>query len=245
MVALFARAPELFAGSPLLRAPLLRQDTSAAVVDTVLDCARFWQQRSEGDFYTFGAASYLDGSWDAKPYRDLSRRCNPVLAERFESLYQSLTATLTGLIGPVAFEPDLALPGFHVFCPKPGLGLHHASKVMAAAGGSIHLDLQHLCHATFWSRYDTVDWQRPLSFTLALELPAAGGGLRFWPGCANQAAAHASSAQMINYQVGEMVLFIVPLLHQIAPVPSLIASDRRITLQGHGLRCDGVWRLYF
>jgi hypothetical protein len=33
--------------------------------------------------------------------------------------------------------------------------------------------------------------------------------------------------------------------HQIAPAFNCEPRDRRITLQGHGVRCDGVWRLYF
>jgi hypothetical protein len=245
MAFLFAQVPELFADAPLLPVPLLSPEHSASVVERVLDLADLWQQRADADFYTLGAASYLDGAWDGQPYSALAQRCNPILADRFADLYRLLAATLADLIGPVAFEPELALPGFHVFSPKPGLPLHAASKALAAAGGSVHFDLQHHAHTTFWSRYDAVDWKHPLSFTVALQLPAAGGGLQFWPGCVDALAPTSSSAQSVAYRVGEMVLFMLPLRHQIAPVQSLIPGDRRITLQGHGLRCDGVWRLYF
>lgn len=245
MASLFAQVPELFADAPLLAVPLLSPEHSSAVVERVVDLADLWQQRSGADFYTLGAASYLDGAWDGQPYRALAMRCNPILADRLADLYRLLASKLDDLIGPVAFEPELALPGFHVFAPRPGLPMHAASSAMASAGGSVHFDLQHHCHATFWSRYDAVDWQHPLSFTLALELPAAGGGLRIWPGCKDAATATPSSAQSVSYRVGEMVLFMLPLLHQIAPVQSLTPNDRRVTLQGHGLRCDGVWRLYF
>jgi hypothetical protein len=29
------------------------------------------------------------------------------------------------------------------------------------------------------------------------------------------------------------------------PGYKLSDTDRRISLQGHGVKCDGVWRLYF
>lgn len=245
MVRLFAKAPDLFVGAPLLSVPLLSAKYSDDIVDGVLNLADLWQQRSEADFYTLGAASYLDGAWDSEPYRAFAQRCNSILADHFEDLYSLLASKLVDLIGPVVFESELALPGFHVFAPKPGQIMCDASCVMASVGGSIHWDLQHLCHSSFWLRYDKVEWKYPLSFTLALQLPAAGGGLQFWPDCTNASLATSSAAQSINYCVGNMVIFMLPLLHQIAPVKTLSPTDRRITLQGHGLRCDGVWRLYF
>ena len=48
-----------------------------------------------------------------------------------------------------------------------------------------------------------------------------------------------------EYMEGNMVYFIGHLVHQIAPAKKCLPNDRRITLQGHGIMCDGAWRIYF
>ena len=48
-----------------------------------------------------------------------------------------------------------------------------------------------------------------------------------------------------EYTEGNMIYFTGHLLHQIIPGQKIVPTDRRITIQGHGLKCDGVWRLYF
>ena len=47
------------------------------------------------------------------------------------------------------------------------------------------------------------------------------------------------------YNKGEMVYFVGHLLHQMMPGINVQPTDRRITVQGHGQKCDGVWRLYW
>ena len=47
------------------------------------------------------------------------------------------------------------------------------------------------------------------------------------------------------YTEGEMIYFIGHLLHQMMPGVNVQPTDRRITVQGHGQKCDGVWRLYW
>lgn len=50
----------------------------------------------------------------------------------------------------------------------------------------------------------------------------------------------------VNYEEGYMTLFDNLLLHQVAPfnLPYQI-DEERITLQGHGIKCDNIWRLFF
>lgn len=48
-----------------------------------------------------------------------------------------------------------------------------------------------------------------------------------------------------KYIEGNLVYFTGHVVHQIAPAKNCHPYDRRITVQGHGLKCDGVWRLYF
>ena len=47
------------------------------------------------------------------------------------------------------------------------------------------------------------------------------------------------------YRLGELVLHSGDLLHQAAPGVALAPSDERFTLQGHALRRDGTWELYW
>jgi hypothetical protein len=52
--------------------------------------------------------------------------------------------------------------------------------------------------------------------------------------------------KVIDYKEGYMILFKDPMLHQIMPfnVPYTL-DEERITIQGHGIMCDGKWQLYF
>jgi hypothetical protein len=50
---------------------------------------------------------------------------------------------------------------------------------------------------------------------------------------------------VVSYNLGESFFFKGVLLHQIAPFISLEENERRITMQGHGLLCDGIWRIFF
>ncbi len=50
---------------------------------------------------------------------------------------------------------------------------------------------------------------------------------------------------VLPYKVGRAAYHIGSIWHQIMPGYKLSDTDRRITLQGHGIKCDGIWRLYF
>jgi len=50
---------------------------------------------------------------------------------------------------------------------------------------------------------------------------------------------------VLPYKAGRASYHIGRVWHQIMPGHKLCGTDRRITLQGHGVKCDGIWRLYF
>lgn len=228
------------------RLPMLSAQECLPIVERVMALSGHWLQRGPVDFYTLGAASYLDGAWDNDPYRSRRMATNPILQSAFAGLYALVVNRLSAALAcDVAFHPELALPGFHVFAAKPGEPMLPSTPAMAAAGGSIHRDLQYQSHRTLWQRYNYVDWQHPLSFTLPLELPAAGGGLNIWPAHGPLDDLKHCTPERIPYRSGELVWFCTPLAHQIAPVQPVSENDRRLTLQGHGLRCGGCWLLYF
>ena len=47
------------------------------------------------------------------------------------------------------------------------------------------------------------------------------------------------------YTPGVLMLHSGHTLHQIAAVDQAYPDDERITLQGHGLYCDGAWTIYW
>ena len=58
-------------------------------------------------------------------------------------------------------------------------------------------------------------------------------------------AIYDTKPMVIPYTVGKLFYHTQHILHQIIPGYKPSNVDRRITLQGHGIKCDGIWRLYF
>jgi hypothetical protein len=102
-----------------------------------------------------------------------------------------------------------------------------------------------------------------ISFTLCIKLPAAGSGLIVWPQLTgNRVATLASehkvageaalaylvgrhTAEFVPYRVGSMVRHDGQLVHWIPSLEGVRKGDERITLQGHGIRRDGRWHLFW
>ena len=215
------------------------------VRDTVLALRAHWARRhAELPFYTLGVASYIDAIGDTPAYPSLARESNRLFWQHFTWLYERVAAVLARVLAePVGYAEALSLPGFHIF---------ESAKAFEEPIGVIHFDLQYLLH----------DWQgqvaeldNPLSFTLAITLPRRGGGLNTWnvshadwvahPGETPADLARRHSAGYHAYQRGHLALHSGHLMHQIAPAIDMQPDDERITLQGHGVRADGVWRLYW
>jgi len=196
-------------------------------------------------FYTLGTASYLDSSeGDDSEYRKLAQQSNPILLEHFSSLYDRLKHALEEATGaPVIYEKELALPGFHIFL---------SDKMFEKPIASVHFDLQF--ESIQWD-YEDVDYDNLISFTLPITLPHTGGGLYYWdifrPDVKDllrrelDALKETKERKYHPYEVGNLVVHNGLMLHQIAPGKDLAPDDSRITLQGHGLFCDGAYRLYW
>ena len=134
---------------------------------------------------------------------------------------------------------------------------------MEQPSATIHVDLQHEQHDFLWNHFADVDLTNTLSFTLPLQVPTNGGGLNTWEEESmkqyeidNKYTKHMKELDyskwgdygeptVVPYKAGEMFWFIGSLVHQIAPAYNADFNDRRISLQGHGVKCDGVWQLYF
>ncbi|SOD89692.1 hypothetical protein [Streptomyces sp. Ag109_G2-15] len=224
---------------------------SAALRDAVHGLRRHWTPRGPepAAFFTLGAPSYLDLAPDPESgvYQKRADVSRPLLENSFDWLYARLAAVLGEHLGaPVHYPEHLALPGFHVWL---------SAAVFTKPTAPMHFDLQY--RAFSWP--PGTDLKRQISFTLPVRLPAAGGGLNLWD-VSHEQFRHAlekgwieSAADLkrfhalryIPYTVGRMVIHSGHTLHQVAPSTRVEPDDERLTLQGHGVWCDGRWLLYW
>ena len=157
----------------------------------------------------------------------------------------------------MVIDKFLSHPGFHIFATKTGSVLEpEYLKLFEEPLGSVHVDVQYEEHYDYWHSFKEVDLKNTLSFTIPVKLPTHGGGLYTWEDEVNPYSFNYTtnenkldeleSPSVSNlYNTGEMIYFIGHLLHQMMPGVNVQPTDRRITVQGHGVKCDGVWRLYW
>ena len=183
-------------------------------------------------------------------YQRRAMKLNPIFRERLGWLYDRLAKTLADALGaPTRYPDDLALPGFHV----NQKAIREKTVGPFRTGPAPHFDLQ--WQKIDWGDPSKVDFKLPLSFTLAVALPAKGGGLKTWDirydeykklNTDEKAKLRAARKKEYHpYTVGQMVVHSGFQLHQVAPTPEFGPGDERITLQGHGIKRDGVWQLYW
>ena len=212
----------------------------------VLTASSHWKRRARGiDFYTLGAAYYLDVHDDGSSVYSLRLgKTNPVLNGLFGGLYELILDRFEKAFDcPFSFHDGLALPGFHIFGPRPGRLASFLNPIFFERGGTIH---NHPTPQYLANLIGCLENDLPRYFdsvTIPLRLPAAGGGLKTWPsGVDNKKSIYRP------YSVGKAVHFSGDLWHQIAPYqPSSSVSkpDYRITLQCHFVHLEGSAILFF
>jgi hypothetical protein len=225
----------------------LSEEECARMCEIVEGLRDFWVNRASGflPFFTLGAASYLDYSTENKElYLQAAERFNPILKSHFPMLYERLTEKLSEILEkPVLYAEEMALPGFHIFLPN---------KAFEYPVASTHFDLQ---HQKFKWDYEQVDLEHPISFTCAIKMPKSGSGLNYWQ-ITQEEAKNLSTQELellknsreklyFPYKLGSLVLHQGLFLHQIAPTKDMQSEDQRISLQGHGILCDDLMRLYW
>ena len=213
---------------------------------------------SRAPFWTLGAVSYLDHVKSGDQYDKHRDYVNPVLYKKFNWIYEIITEKLQEALGdPVVIDKFLAHPGFHIFATKTGTTIEpEYMKLFEQPLGSVHVDVQWEEHHDYWQTFDEVNLEDTLSFTVPIKLPSGGGGLYTWadevnPYSFNYTTNEVKLSELEHpcvsnlYTEGEMIYFVGHLLHQMMPGVNVQPTDRRITVQGHGQKCDGVWRLYW
>jgi hypothetical protein len=219
--------------------------------DLVHSLRPHWEPRlPDAPFFTLGAASYMDAAPAARraQYYEKAGRLNPILDGNFDWLYKRLMGLLEQHLGAkCAVEPRAARPGFHIFLPVP---------LFQNSLASIHVDLQY--ELLDWRDHPQPDFENPMSFTASIVLPRGGGGLHTWDvpwetvrGLSRQAIeklVSSSPPELRHYTAGGIVLHSGHTVHQIAPLPRIEPGDMRdarITLQGHAVKSDGTWWVYW
>lgn len=232
----------------LAEVQLLTREEAAGVVDALFEERARWTPR-HGDYpiFTMGRASYLDGAkLGFAAFQDAALALNPVLHARFGWLHERLRQAVSTIVGGEArFDDRLSLPGFHIYLSDP-------ARIQPVA--SVHFDMQF--EHVDWRGIGVVDRDRQLSLTVAIELPASGGGLLVWkvnrleietmtPEVRRAHMAANRQAAYHAYTVGNLVVHSGHQLHQIAKTKDVQATDRRITMQSHASPVDGQWVIYW
>ncbi len=203
----------------------------------------YWIKRNDFSFFSLGAASYIDAAESRDTYLAAAAQTNPILSEVFDDLYGALRRFLGCVLDePVAYDVGLALPGFHIFYFD---GSEVDDDLVA---GRAHFDLQFGCV------FPELRPEATLSFTLPLGLPSGGAGLAVWPiryeealrcGLSVRDLAVQSRCERVPYATGRIVLHDGFLLHAIGASSDSAPDGQRITLQGHGVRRQGRWTIYW
>lgn len=227
--------------------PMLSEEECLEVRSAIYDLKKLWYFRERGKA-TLGAASYMDAIIKDKArqfYYAKAKLFNPLLRKHFGWLYERLSNVLTKeLEKPVCYQETFALPGIHIFFPKP---------TSFEGRNLLHQDFN--CTLLKWSSPGDVDYQNPISFTLTIALPKCGGGLNLLDISLDEynklsieeqtQIKKSAKLSFYPYKVGHLLIRSGVVFHKIAPMPDIQPGEERITLQGHGTLCKNTWHLYW
>ena len=272
----------------------------------VFDCVNLWKPRQNWHpmndlpnyrqetenfmhYSTLGATLYMDASDNGWSYYEKHKNItNRVLNMKFDWVYHKLIEALTPHIGQCAYEPDMALPGFHIyrFDDAPTPKKHHRC---------LHMDGQFMWALPFLKeKYgkENIDVRQPLSFTFTITRPSRGSAIGFWglpehlkrlsediqkeyphdiieryqnveyvkeiqkqraierpwkydlfyPNCGDL---EQYIPTIIPHTPGNSFFYSGMIIHQMILGDSFKDGDTRITLQGHGVKVNGKYKLFW
>jgi hypothetical protein len=229
---------------PLSQHDILNSGECDRARDQVIALRDNWTKRSDGGgFFTLGAAAYLDGPHQHSSYLAAASEINPVLSHSFDWLHERVRQFFEEFFGEaVFFDPQFAAPGFHVFV----FNGHNQSQDNVARRA--HFDLQ------WMQAMPGAVPSAVLSFTLLVEEPTGGASMALWHARYEQAArlgvtaveyASKHSPQIVRHSRGRILVHDGYALHAIGPSCEAAPTGLRITLQGHGVRLQRGWLLYW
>jgi hypothetical protein len=208
-----------------------------------------------------------------KKYHAIKERSNPILIKNFDWLYQILINKISEVLKEpcdISKEAGLAFPGFHIFYPyDPYEKICHPAHFDYQ--WSYHIDsleekykkIDKVRFLTFTLSIELPHngaglyyWDLPndkqYSFNEAEDLmkdtldQIDSLFQNSEQGISKEIYEEKLKPSILNYKEGYMSIFTQPILHQITPFNAgWKKEDKRVTLQGHGIKCDNIWRLYF
>jgi hypothetical protein len=135
---------------------------------------------------------------------------------------------------PVVFAEDLAVPGFHEFS-------------FGAAGnygaGGWHYDMLH-AQVPYLARH-AGEIEGVVNFTVPIETPSGGTGMDLEDDSSDSPGPGGGIRVRAPYLPGVMVFNEAEYWHRIGASLCLGDGERRVTLQGHGIRFRGRWLLFW
>ncbi len=218
-------------------------------------------------FYTLGAVSYSDAAENLLEYYEISKNINPILEENFGWLYKRLKNTLENyLSAPITYNSKFALPGFHIYMSDPYFeqnipNIHLDTPYLLLDWDNIEsIDYQHPISFTLpisipkngagiwvWNADSDEIKNLPISMNDRVKREKMYITHILEPEGIKQQEKCILDRQKFFYshELGKITLQNNHIFHQMAPGYNLQPDDIRITLQGHGLFCDGTWNLYW
>ena len=246
---------------------LLTEDQCKLYSSKVSDCKDLFNTYADNKFSILGAASYAN---NLEEYNLIKNKINPVIKNNFLDLLDIVRSYIEQSINePCYFNENLSYPGFHIFYADHKDSLLPLTSLHIDTPYQLHKDylLKEYNHVDF-------DFPLTFTLCLKLPKSGAGlyywdkdnwdkqteeQSYEFYSDIYEKYASLFKTntptreeyekfiePKILSYEIGNIVLFKGNLLHQIAPFYSPIYSDElRINMQGHGIKCDGEWLLYF
>ena len=231
-----------------------------------------WTKRSISEelyFYTIGAFTYIDKNISEDEYYNNVSKFNEILKNKFGFIHDRILQFFNEEIGPAEYDYDLALPGFHVFGHKKSEIDLVKSVDDVGLYTNIHRDQILKLNKNALKKYKIVE-EDLLTFTLPISLQSGGGSVVIWDKevldidskteYANKMRSFDPNLNeynksllaeysgyvptVVEYSLGKMFYIIGNPLHQIGFGVGAKNNEKRITMQGHALKCDGVWRIH-
>jgi hypothetical protein len=195
-----------------------------------------WGARGGAGMATIGEPVYVNR--DRLDYYRASARAESRLLYRHFRLAHERVATYFEhrYALPVVYAEELAVPGFHIF-DYDGPGEYE--------GGSWHVDALETQVPYLIAR--RADITAVVNFTVPVQLPDGGSGMDLEADAPGAARGRRGGGQAITvpYRTGTMVFTESEVWHRIGRSVCLSPRQRRVTYQGHGVRLDGCWILFW
>ena len=208
---------------------ILTNEQCSVIKNKIINLNKHWSKRNP-ILYTFGKSSYMFDNIEKNRVNN-----NRLLLNTFPELYIILLNALKDMLNTknVYYKNDALLPGFHIFVENSFFQYPIAS---------FHIDGQQDLNK--WNK--KCDLKNSISFTLSIDLPKDSPGLYLFDATKKHSRIQAifKNRTFIPYEIGKIVLHRGNNWHIMAP-SKINKNEYRMTLQGHGIKCNDSWYIYW